>query len=102
MLSLIEHATDGRPPAPTSWLLAGSVAAMMLSLILIMRALQDFDRMIRIYAPVTGALIAGAVVALIVGWLRPAPLLLVLTLSVLLGLIWFFAVDRWLRHGQEP
>ena len=101
MLSLVEHATEGRPPSPTSWLLAGSVATMMLSLIVIMRALQDFDRMIRIYGPVTGALIAGAAIALIVGWLRPAPLLLVVALSVLLGLIWLFAVDRWLRHGQD-
>ena len=39
----------------------------------------------------------GAVAALFVGWLRPAPWLLALLLVAILSAVWFFAVSRFLR-----
>ena len=43
----------------------------------------------------------GAVAALVVGWLQPAPWLLALLLSLILSLVWMVAVDRWLRVRQQ-
>ncbi|MDJ0923178.1 MAG: low temperature requirement protein A [Acidimicrobiia bacterium] len=100
MVSLVEHAGDERASEPATWLLAGSVALMLLSLILIMRALQDHDRFIRVYQPVGVATAAGAGVALLIGLWRPSPILLVLAIAVIPAAIWWFAVDRWLRHGR--
>lgn len=99
MVSLIEAAGDNRSPAGSSWLLAAAVATMLISLVLVMRALADFDRLIMVYRPVQTAMIGGALVALVAGWLRPAPWLFVLTLATLQSVVWWFAVDRWLRHG---
>ena len=100
ILSLVEHATDERSPASTTWLLAGSVTIMLLSLILIMRALEDYDRLIRVYQPVAAATAVGALVALFIGWLQPSPILLVLAIAAVPAAIWWFAVDRWLRYGR--
>lgn len=100
MVSLLEHGGDDRSPASTSWLLATSVALLLLSLILVMRGLEDYNRFIRVYQPVAVVTAAGAGVALLIGWWRPTPLLLVLTLTAIPLLIWWFAVDRWLRHGR--
>ena len=50
-----------------------------------------------VFHPLGLALSAGAVAALLVGWLRPAPWLLALLLIVVLSVVWFFAVSRFLR-----
>jgi membrane protein implicated in regulation of membrane protease activity len=39
----------------------------------------------------------GAAVALLVGWLRPAPWLFALMLGAILSVLWLFAVTRFLR-----
>jgi hypothetical protein len=39
----------------------------------------------------------GAVAALIVGWVRPAPWLFALLLVAILSTLWCFAVSRFLR-----
>jgi low temperature requirement protein LtrA len=93
MVSLIGHAHDATTPAGTSWLLAGAVATGLLALVLTERALVDAERLFIVFHPLGLALSAGAAAALIVGWLRPAPWLLVAILSV----VWFFAVSRFLR-----
>jgi low temperature requirement protein LtrA len=98
MVSLIEHAHDARAPADTAWLLSGSVSIALVGLILIVRSLVDYQRLAVIYRPISMAMGAGAVVALVVGWLRPAPWLLALLLLAILAAVWFLAVDRYLRN----
>ena len=97
MVSLIAHAHDPRTPAGTSWLLAGAVAAGLLALVLTERALVDAERLSPVFGPLGPALAAGAVAALVVGWARPAPWLLVLLLVAILSAVWSFAVSRFLR-----
>jgi low temperature requirement protein LtrA len=97
MVSLIGHAHDPRTPAGTSWLLAGAVATALLALILTERALVDAVRLFPVFGPLGPALAGGAVAALLVGWARPAPWLLVLLLVAVLSTLWFFAVSRFLR-----
>jgi low temperature requirement protein LtrA len=101
MVSLIEHAHDPSTPAATAWLMGGSVALALAGLLIIVRALAVDARLAAIYRPVSIAMLAGAVAALVVGWLQPAPWLLALLLVGILSAIWLFAVDRWLRY-REP
>jgi low temperature requirement protein LtrA len=97
MVSLIGHAHDGRTPAGTGWLLAGAVATGLLALVLTERALVDAERLSPVFGPLGPALAAGAAAALVVGWARPAPWLLVLLLVAILSVVWSFAVSRFLR-----
>ena len=101
MVSLVEHAGDERAAAPAAWLLAGSVALMLAALALTMNSLQDFERLGEVYRPVVMAMLGGGLVALLLGWWRPAPWALVLTLTAIPSAIWWFAVDRFLRHASQ-
>jgi low temperature requirement protein LtrA len=97
MVSLIGHAHDAAAPAGTSWLLAGAVAAGLLALVLTEQALVDAERLSLVFHPLRLVLSGGAAAALIVGWIRPAPWLLVLLLVAILSTVWSFAVSRFLR-----
>jgi hypothetical protein len=68
------------------------------------RTLVDAERLAVVYRPLTLALVAGAAVAIAVGWIRPAPWLLALLLVAILSALWFFAVSRFLladAWGEE-
>jgi membrane protein implicated in regulation of membrane protease activity len=73
------------------------VALGLVSLILIVRSLEAFERIPGVYGPVVGALAAASVASLFVGWLRPAPWLLALALVAILSVVWLFAIGRWVR-----
>jgi CHASE2 domain-containing sensor protein len=96
MVSLILSATDDRAPAATAWLLAGSVALGLVSLVVIVRTLQDYDRLITVYRPTSILMLVAAGVALLIGAWRPAPIVLVVTLGAIYFVVWIFAVSRWL------
>jgi hypothetical protein len=99
MVSLIGHAHDNSTPASTSWLLSGTVALGLVSLILTWRALVDASRLASVYRPLWIATVAGAVASVIIGWTRPAPWLLALLLVVVLGLVWAVAVRGFSLAG---
>ena len=100
MVSLVEHAADDRAPEATAWLLAGSVALGLVSLIVIVRTLDAFDRLPGVYRPVSWALGVAAAASLVVGWLRPAPWLMALGLVAILTAVWLFAIAKWVRVGD--
>jgi low temperature requirement protein LtrA len=97
LVSFIEHAGDQRAPANAAWVLTGSVAVALVGLIVTMRTLADYDRLISIYRPLTATMGVGAAAIVLVGWWRPAPWLLVLAVVAVLSIVWSVAVDRWLR-----
>jgi len=97
MVSLIGHAHERSTPAGTGWLVAGAVAMGLLALIVTERALVDAERLLVVFGPLSLAMTGGAVAALLVGWMRPAPWLLALLLVAILSTLWFFAVSRFLR-----
>ncbi len=97
MVSLVEHAAEDRTPAATGWLLAGSVALGLVALVVKITALRDHDRLPSLYRPLMAAMAVAAGVALLAGWVAPAPWLLALILVLTLVAVWLFAVDRWLR-----
>ena len=97
MVSLTVHADDARAPAPTSWLLGGSVALALLAMLAVMSSLEDRQRFPTIYDPVMRALAAAAVVIVGIGWWGPPPLVLPAAIAVLLAAVWLLAVAAWLR-----
>jgi hypothetical protein len=97
MVSLIGHAHDATAPESRSWLLAGAVATGLVALVLTEQALVDAERLVLEFSPLRLALSGGAAAALLVGWARPAPWLLALSLVVVLSVVWSFAVSRFLR-----
>lgn len=100
MISLVAHAGDARAPVGSSWLLAGSVALVLVSLVVTIGTLEDARRIPEVYRPLSPVMGGAAVVAVLIGWARPAPWLLVLALAVLLAATWVFAVARWVRVGK--
>jgi len=101
MVSLIAHAHDGTTPAPTAWLLSGAVAAGLIGLILISRALSDAARPPAVYRPLEIAMAIGAVVSLLIGAAQPAPWLFALLLVMVLTLVWAVAVRGFLLAGAS-
>src|ERR1700737_463450 len=77
-----------RAPAETAWLLAGAVALGLLALIVTEQSLVDAERLISVYRPLSMVLAIGAVAALVVGSVRPAPWLLALLLVGVLAVLW--------------
>jgi low temperature requirement protein LtrA len=103
MVSLIEHAADARTPESSSWLLTGSVSALLIALVATIVTLVDYRRLADLYRPLALALLLGAAAALAIGWARPAPWLLAVLLDLILIAIWCFAFVRSLRTTRtEP
>jgi low temperature requirement protein LtrA len=99
IVSLIEHARDPVTPLATAILLGGSVAIGLLAMILTERSLEDARRLVTVYRPMGAGLAIGAVVALVAGWLAPAPWILAGLLVAVLTVLWFFVVARMIRAG---
>ena len=96
LVSLVEHFDDARAPDAAAWILTGSVALVLVSCVIIMRALRDWSRLVAVYRPVASAMIGAAGGLLILGWLRPAPWLLALGVVLILSAVWWTGVSRWL------
>ena len=97
MVSLVEHAHDARTPTASSWLIAGAVAGLLVSLLTAMRALDDHERLAHVYRPLTPALLAATAAVLVLGALHPAPWLLALGLVAMLSATWCLAFLRFLQ-----
>ena len=105
MVSLVDHAHEGRTPAATAWVLCAGAAAVLCATMLLAATLPDWTRDRHLYRPLAGICAAAAAACLGLGAARPAPLLLVLALVVLLGIPWGFAVARRLSGaagGSDP
>jgi MFS-type transporter involved in bile tolerance (Atg22 family) len=94
MISLIDHAHDGRTPAATAWLLSAGAAAVLATTMVIAASLQVWHHDRGVYRPLARACVVVAVACLGVGAARPAPLVLGLVLVALLSVPWGVAVVR--------
>ena len=95
MVSMVEHASDGRAPDPTPMVLSTSVAVGVLALLVIATALEEWKTLAPVYRPVATALAGAAVVALLIGWLAPPPWLQILLLTLLLTVVWLYGILTW-------
>ncbi|MGI9597917.1 MAG: low temperature requirement protein A [Acidimicrobiales bacterium] len=95
MVSLVEHASDSATPAASAWLLTGSVALGLVSMVVLFRTLDDYDRLPTLYGRASVSLPAAALVVLFLGWWAPAPWLLAAAVVVILGLTWVDVLRQW-------
>jgi len=101
MVSLVDHAHDGRTPAATAWVLGAGAAAVLGATMLVSASLQAWDRDRSIYRPLSRTCAVAAVACVGIGAARPAPLLLGLALVVLLSIPWGLAVARRLASPAD-
>jgi low temperature requirement protein LtrA len=94
MVSLVDHAHDGRTPAATAWLLCAGAAVVLCATMLVAASLQAWQSDRGLYRPLAPTCAAVAAACLAVGAARPPPLFLGLALVVLLGIPWTLAVVR--------
>ncbi|TWP35579.1 low temperature requirement protein A [Leekyejoonella antrihumi] len=95
MVSVIEHASSGGLPPAAPMVLSSSVAAGVLALVLISTSLDDWVDLAPIYRPVSLALGAAVLAALLLGWVAPAPWLQILALTGMLGAVWLYGILTW-------
>ena len=101
MVSLVDHAHDGRTPAATAWVLGAGAAAVLGATMLVAASLQAWDRDRGIYRPLSRTCAVVAVACVGIGAVRPAPLLLGLALVALLSIPWGLAVARRLANPAD-
>ena len=101
MAVLVEHAQDGRTPAPTAWLLGAGAAVVLGATMLLAVTLRAWNRDPGLYRPLARTCTVSAVACLGLGAARPAPLLLALGLVALLSIPWVYAVARRLANGTD-
>jgi low temperature requirement protein LtrA len=88
MVSLVDHAHDGRTPVATAWVLCAGAAVVLCATMLVSGSLQARQRDPALYQPLTRTCAAMAAACLGLAAARPAPLLLGLALVLLLGIPW--------------
>ena len=98
MVSLVEHAHDNRGPVATVWLLSASTAVVLCSTVVLAASLEAWHRDRALYRPLSRGCVVVAMMCLGIGAERPAPLVLGITLTFLLGIPWAIAVAYRLRR----
>jgi len=102
MVSIIEHAHDSHTPGPTAWLLTGSVAVTLGAICIACTALpvDEFPSgMQRWIGPTLGI---AAAVTIAIGAFRPAPIVLLASISAVLLLAWLALFAVYLALGGDP
>lgn len=99
MVSLVEHAADPRTPAPTAWLLTGSVTVVLAGIVFAARALSKDHFPPGMLEQLAPTLALAAAAALVIGAARPAPIVLVIAVGALLYITWFRMFALYLAGG---
>ena len=94
MVSLIEHAHDGRTPAATAWTLCAGAAVVLAATMLVAATLTAWDDDRGLYRPLARSCAVAAVACLAAAAVAPPPLFLGLVIVVLLSVPWTLAVTR--------
>jgi hypothetical protein len=102
MVSLVDHAHEGRTPAATAWVLCAGAAIVLGATMLVAASLPVWNRDRGLYQPLARTCAAAAVACLALGAARPAPLILGLALVALLSVPWVLAVVRRLANPADP
>jgi low temperature requirement protein LtrA len=100
MVTLVDHAHDGRTPAATAWVLCAGAAVVLCATMLLSASLPTWNSDRGLYRPLARICALVAVACLGLAAWRPAPLVLGPALVLLLGIPWVFAVVRHLA-GED-
>ena len=102
LVSLIEHAGDTRTAPGTSMLLSASVAVVLLGITVAVRALPESEFPQGMAPQIAPTLVLAALAAVLIGFLRPPPITLVVSLAGLLFLTWLRLFILYLALGGRP
>ena len=102
MVSLVDHAHEGRTPAATAWILCAGAAIVLGATMLLATSLPAWNRDRGLDQRLARTCAAVAVACLVLGAARPAPLILGLVLVALLSIPWVLAVARRLANPADP
>ena len=102
MVSLVDHAHEGRTPAATAWVLCAGAAVVLGATMLLAASLEAWDRDRGLYRPLARTCAVVAVACLGLGAARPTPLLLAVALVLLLSIPRGLAVARRLANPADP
>jgi low temperature requirement protein LtrA len=103
MVSLIDHAHDSSTPAAAAWVLCAGTAVVLCVTMLVSASLQAWETDRDLYQRLARTCAGVAVACLVLGALRPSPLVLGLVLVLLLSVPWALAVARRLAgEDEEP
>jgi Na+/melibiose symporter-like transporter len=94
MPTLITHAAEHRTASAPTWMLCGSAAVLLVFTVVLVISLQDWHSASALLHPLALANVAAAAVAVCIGLIRPAPLVLCVLLLLTFGGPWTFAVLR--------
>jgi low temperature requirement protein LtrA len=101
MVTLVDHAHDGRTPAATAWVLCAGTAVVLCATMLVAGSLEAWHRKRAVYVPLARASAAAAAACLGLAAIRPPPLFLGLGLILLLSIPWGLAVARRLASTAD-
>ncbi len=101
MVRLIDHAHGGRAPVASAWILCAGAAVVLCATMLVAASLQAWESDRGLYQPLTRTCAGAAAACLVLGALRPTPIVLGLVLVVLLSIPWGFAVVHRLASGDD-
>ena len=102
MVGLLEHAHDGQTPPDIAWLISGAVALTMLCTIAAARTLVVYNRLSAVYKRIALVMVVASAASLVVGYLAPAPPLLVAALGAILTITWLLAVRIYIQNDAWP
>jgi low temperature requirement protein LtrA len=103
VVSLIEHAHDPQTPVPIAWLISGAVALGLVATVVAFGSLADAELLPGVHRRLAVALLGGAAAAVLVGFMRPAPWLLVAALGAIQTVLWLLIVRWFIRaHAWPP
>ena len=94
MLDLVEHPHDRNGPAPAVWLLSAGTAVVLATTMAIAASLQAWHTNRARYRPLAISCALVALLCLVLAAMRPAPIVLVCGLVILLSVPWVVAVSR--------
>jgi low temperature requirement protein LtrA len=101
MVTLVEHAHDSHGPAPAVWLICAGTAVVLGSAMTVAASLEAWRTDRALYRPLAATCTAVALLCSALAALRPAPLVLVGALVVLLAIPWSVAVARHVADGDS-
>ncbi|MFC1438519.1 low temperature requirement protein A [Streptacidiphilus sp. N1-10] len=101
MVDLVEYAHESRTPAATAWVLCAGAAVVLCMTMVLASSLQIWRTTQGLYRPLSRTCVAAAVLCLVVGAARPAPLVLGIALALLFGIPWTLAVVKRLSDDTD-
>ena len=101
MVTIIEHAGDNHSPEVATWILAGGAAITLITIAVMVRTLEDYERLRSIFLPTSIAMVIVAIGSIPLSLWKPEPIVLVSVLFAALSAVWFFAAWRWLASEDD-